>query len=80
MVLKVRSGLIVIYYDNLKVVQRCNNKINKSLLEANKDMSLVEKIKWLINELAINVSIKYISSKRKVLVTFESNQELFLIK
>ena len=72
--------MIVIYCDNLKVVQRCNNEINKSSLRANESMSSVKEIKRLINELAINVSIEYASSKRKVPVTFESNPGLFLIK
>ena len=61
-------------------MQRCNNEINKLLLGANEVILLVEEIKQLINKLAINIIIKYISSKRKVLVTFESNLGLFLIK
>jgi len=72
-------GSIIIYYDSLKVVRRYHDKTVKLSSRALEGILSITEIKRLIEEITINVLIKYVSKKMKLLIIFQNNLPLFMI-
>ena len=69
----VAIGSLIIYYDNLKIVQWIDIRIIKVSQNAEEGLSSILEIKSIINKLKFNIFIEYTNGDLKQLQSFQAN-------